>query len=240
VVVASHGLLDTLTDGGLGCALFWPFDTSRYFAPWRPIPVSPLGLGYLSPYGAFVATVELILFSPLVVFALRRTATTSRSVGRGALMVWLVLVWLIGSTDPVRQALVRWIVRAETEYANGYSEQRFATISPGMTPTEVTGVMGEPMAQWWEYPPVPTRECRVVRFANDRVTTWAGFERCTPPGVQLGMAPDTVLRQIGPPATVVWEYSRSRTTGWFHAINVYFANGRVRERERRWSPGEPP
>jgi inner membrane protein len=55
LVVASHPLLDTLTNGGLGCALFWPFDDARYFAPWRPIPVSPIGLGFFSPYGMFVA-----------------------------------------------------------------------------------------------------------------------------------------------------------------------------------------
>src|SRR5688572_8463157 len=55
LVLASHALLDTLTNGGLGCALFWPFDQARYFAPWTPIPVSPIGLGYLSPYGMFVA-----------------------------------------------------------------------------------------------------------------------------------------------------------------------------------------
>src|SRR5512142_630583 len=34
LTVASHGPLDTLTDGGLGVALFWPFSTHRYFAPW--------------------------------------------------------------------------------------------------------------------------------------------------------------------------------------------------------------
>src|SRR4051794_32770905 len=39
--VLSHGLLDTLTDGGLGVALLWPFDLTRYFAPLRPIPVAP-------------------------------------------------------------------------------------------------------------------------------------------------------------------------------------------------------
>jgi inner membrane protein len=32
-VIASHPLLDTLTSGGLGCALFWPFDLTRYFCP---------------------------------------------------------------------------------------------------------------------------------------------------------------------------------------------------------------
>ena len=71
LVLASHGLLDTLTDGGLGIALFWPFDLTRYFAPWTPIPVSPIGLGYLSPYGMYVAATELVLFAPLLWFALR-------------------------------------------------------------------------------------------------------------------------------------------------------------------------
>jgi inner membrane protein len=70
LVIASHGLLDTLTDGGLGCALFWPFDQTRFFAPWRPIPVAPIGLGYLSPYGLSVALTELVMFVPLFVFAL--------------------------------------------------------------------------------------------------------------------------------------------------------------------------
>lgn len=78
VVLGSHAILDTFTDGGLGCALFWPFDVTRYFAPWRPIPVSPLGLEYLSRYGAFVGATELILFSPLLFFALRRALTTPR------------------------------------------------------------------------------------------------------------------------------------------------------------------
>ena len=75
-VVASHGLLDTLTTGGRGCALLWPFDLTRYFAPWRPIPVAPIGLDFLSSYGMFVAATELVLFSPLVLFALRRKTYT--------------------------------------------------------------------------------------------------------------------------------------------------------------------
>lgn len=39
---ASHGLLDTLTNGGLGIALFWPFSDARFFAPAQVIQVSPL------------------------------------------------------------------------------------------------------------------------------------------------------------------------------------------------------
>jgi inner membrane protein len=69
-VVASHPLLDTLTTGGLGCALFWPFDLTRYFAPWRPIPVAPIGLAFLSERGLWVALVELVLFLPLFAYAL--------------------------------------------------------------------------------------------------------------------------------------------------------------------------
>ncbi len=39
----SHGLLDACTDGGRGIAFFSPFSNSRYFLPWRPIRVSPIG-----------------------------------------------------------------------------------------------------------------------------------------------------------------------------------------------------
>jgi inner membrane protein len=39
---ASHGLLDGMTDGGLGVAFFSPFSNQRYFLPLQPIVVSPL------------------------------------------------------------------------------------------------------------------------------------------------------------------------------------------------------
>lgn len=42
---ASHGVLDALTDGGLGIAFFSPFDPTRYFFPFRPVAVSPIGIG---------------------------------------------------------------------------------------------------------------------------------------------------------------------------------------------------
>jgi len=70
VVLASHGLLDTLTDGGLGVALTWPCSLHRYFAPWRPIPVAPIGLGFLSARGLYCAAIELGLFAPLWLWAL--------------------------------------------------------------------------------------------------------------------------------------------------------------------------
>jgi inner membrane protein len=41
LLTASHGILDAFTNGGPGVAFFAPFDDTRYFFPWRPVPVSP-------------------------------------------------------------------------------------------------------------------------------------------------------------------------------------------------------
>jgi len=61
VAAASHGILDALTDGGLGVALLSPFDTRRYFFPVRPIEVSPIGVtGFFAQGGAAVVASELI------------------------------------------------------------------------------------------------------------------------------------------------------------------------------------
>ena len=104
LVLISHGLLDTLTDGGLGIALFWPFDHTRYFAPWRPIPVAPIGLAFFSPYGLLVSITEAVMFGPVWWFALRRVgpAPPRRIVLRlGLLGLWFVGLWLVAS-DPSR------------------------------------------------------------------------------------------------------------------------------------------
>lgn len=60
LVTASHGIFDALTDGGLGVAFFSPFDTSRYFFPWRPLRVSPIGAGFFSARGAETLLSEAI------------------------------------------------------------------------------------------------------------------------------------------------------------------------------------
>jgi inner membrane protein len=51
IAMASHGVLDALTDGGPGVAFFAPFDDTRYFLPWRPIRVSPLWRGFFTSRG---------------------------------------------------------------------------------------------------------------------------------------------------------------------------------------------
>lgn len=55
----SHPLLDALTSGGLGVALLWPASHERFFAPWRPIAVSPIGARFFSARGVAVLWSEL-------------------------------------------------------------------------------------------------------------------------------------------------------------------------------------
>ncbi len=56
----SHGLLDALTNGGKGVGFFIPFDNTRYFFPWRPIQVSPIGIrDFFSEHGLQVIFSEL-------------------------------------------------------------------------------------------------------------------------------------------------------------------------------------
>jgi len=55
----SHPLLDALTNGGLGVAFFSPFSNERYFFPWRPIRVSPIGPRFFSDSGVATLKSEL-------------------------------------------------------------------------------------------------------------------------------------------------------------------------------------
>jgi inner membrane protein len=79
VVTASHGLLDALTNGGPGVAFFAPFDATRYFFPWRPIPVSPLAANFFSEWGWRVFRAELLLvWVPATIVALIASAARRR------------------------------------------------------------------------------------------------------------------------------------------------------------------
>ena len=61
LATASHGFLDALTDGGLGVAFFAPFSNTRYFFPWTPIRVSPIGISrFFSARGLAVVRSELL------------------------------------------------------------------------------------------------------------------------------------------------------------------------------------
>jgi inner membrane protein len=57
----SHPFLDAFTNGGLGVAWFAPFSDQRYFFPWRPLVVPPIGLRpFFSVWGWRVIQSELV------------------------------------------------------------------------------------------------------------------------------------------------------------------------------------
>ena len=61
IAMASHGVLDAFTNGGLGIAFFWPFSSQRYFAPVQLIDVAPIGVTrFLTTHGLVVLQSELL------------------------------------------------------------------------------------------------------------------------------------------------------------------------------------
>ena len=68
LATGSHGLLDALTNGGLGIALLAPFTATRWFAPWQPIEVSPIGVtAFFGEWGLRVMVSELLwIWLPVV------------------------------------------------------------------------------------------------------------------------------------------------------------------------------
>ncbi|MCP3903528.1 MAG: metal-dependent hydrolase [Planctomycetes bacterium] len=84
LLTASHGFIDAFTDGGLGIAFFSPFEQSRYFMPWTPIPVPDFGLANLfTRYGLEVLVAELLYvwlpvgITAFVVHVVRRPRRTA-------------------------------------------------------------------------------------------------------------------------------------------------------------------
>lgn len=80
-VAASHGLLDAMTDGGLGVAFFAPVSSERFFLPVRPLVVSPIPIsrllsgGGLTEWGRRLVRSELIwVWSPATVLLVAAAA----------------------------------------------------------------------------------------------------------------------------------------------------------------------
>lgn len=244
-VAASHGLLDTLTDGGLGVALLWPFDLTRYFAPWRPIPVAPVGLAFLSPYGLLVALTELALFAPLIAFAIGMRVRWPFVAG------WAVAAWLAVSADPLRERVLGLALREDTQYAAGYSETAFRNIERAQSIAEVRASAGEPLEEVWLYftpdesgepaegrmplcPVVPIASGHVVRDPRTRESIAA---LCQKAGVRVGMPLNEVKDLLGSPAGMCWSYTRGRSGAYYRARVVCFQSGKVFDVMRRWERG---
>ena len=243
VALATHPLLDTLTDGGLGCALFWPFDLTRYFSPWRPIQVAPIGLAFLSSYGAIVAMSEIVLFLPLFVFALRTSDFTLQA-SAPFLLAWLAAAWLIASTDPLRETVVATLLRDRTQFAQEFSESRFGSVTEGLSQTQVRQQLGAPLEEGWMYSPdgeAPANTsiekvsgCGSVRFEDDRVTESFRPAACEASGVHVGQPKTDVERLLGPPSDTCWAYSKGPPRRPFRLRLVCFHGPTVEMVARRW------
>jgi inner membrane protein len=60
ISIASHGVLDAMTTGGRGVGFFIPFSNRRFFLPFRPIRVSPIGADDFAERARAVLTSELL------------------------------------------------------------------------------------------------------------------------------------------------------------------------------------
>lgn len=245
VVLASHALLDTLTDGGLGCALLWPFDLTRYFAPWRPIPVAPIGLDFVSQYGAMVVLAELLLFAPALVFALRRRSVGPRSAAL-LLALWLGSVSAIAYSDRTRDAITGFLLREETVYAPGFSEVAFDKVAAGQSESDVRQRIGSPISEAWFYmapdarPPAERPApgaggCLALRVEAGVVVSTYHEEACTARGVEKGLRSADAERRLGTPTEICWAYTRGPARSHYRQRLVCFANGKVHLVARRWS-----
>ena len=80
VCTMSHGVLDAMTNGGLGVAFFAPFHNERYFFPWTPIRVSPIGVGFFSARGLATLRSELLwVWGPCVIAAILGRVVSRRA-----------------------------------------------------------------------------------------------------------------------------------------------------------------
>ena len=251
-VLVSHALLDTLTDGGLGCALLWPFDLTRYFAPWNPIPVAPIGLAYFSRFGFMVALAECVLFAPVFVGALwpariglpedaafdrspaprRARASMAWLPTKPLVAVWIVLVWFVSSHDSLREDVVGHLLREDTQFAGGFSEASFRAIEPGRSDTDVRRVLGPPLGQWI-YPERQTG-CLAIQIEAESVVQAIPSDMCDELGIAIGSSLADVYRLFGPTSDACWAYSRSPGGKRFRVRGVCFSNGKVVEVIRQW------
>ena len=70
IAVGSHALLDFLGHGGKGLQLFWPLSDERFHSPLRIFPDAPRGLALVTSAGLFTVVVELVVFLPVIIYAL--------------------------------------------------------------------------------------------------------------------------------------------------------------------------
>ena len=97
LVTASHGFFDALTTVGLGVAFFAPFENTRYFFPFHPIPVAPLSAsGLFTARGGNLLLWEFLLIWTFAAGALlwQRQNVPRKIIAALCWAVCLVMWWI--------------------------------------------------------------------------------------------------------------------------------------------------
>jgi len=66
LALASHGMLDAMTDNAPGPKLWWPFSSANLSFVWQPIPGTEFWQDYFKPVGIPVLAAESLLSLPLL------------------------------------------------------------------------------------------------------------------------------------------------------------------------------
>lgn len=84
IAAVSHGLLDAMTTGGKGVGFLIPFSNERFFFPFRPIRVSPIGIDHFAARAGVVLASELLwVWLPAVVINVTGVIIRGRRTSRG-------------------------------------------------------------------------------------------------------------------------------------------------------------
>jgi hypothetical protein len=189
--------------------------------------------------------VELVLFAPLLLFALRPPRLARRSAGF-LVALWLAVVSLGWYSNTARDAITGVLLGEDTRYTAGFMEAAFRIITPGRSEREVRDLLGRPFAEFWFYTPADSRPpderpapaqqaCLIVRFEGGAVAAVQDIAACRERGVGVGLSPVDVDRQLGSPSESCWQYSWSPGGTTYRQRLVCFANDKVQMVVRKWS-----
>jgi inner membrane protein len=135
LAVGSHGPLDALTHHSRGVPILWPFYSEPIASPWRPIPVAPTGLEFVTERGLCVALVEVIYFLPLLLLSLvprtgRMKAGLTRAVAGGTALVLAVGCCLVVAQVALRRSALVSRLEAPVLQELALKDQRRRALHP--------------------------------------------------------------------------------------------------------------
>ena len=195
----------------------------------------------LSAYGLMVVLVELAMFAPALLFALRPPTLATKHVVSW-LAVWAIALSIVGYS-PARYSIVGFLLRDGTRFTAGFSEAAFRNIAVGDSENDVRRRLGAPFSESWFYIadarspedlPIPSEHtCGLVRFDRGAVSRLFDPDACGERGVRIGLPNRDVETRLGKPYESCWQYSQPGGTAVFRQRAVCFSSGVVRRIVRR-------